>query len=648
MHIFHSALGLAPKLSITRKLHGRDFHPLANIVRGTPDSWASSIASARCLSPIEAIAWSPCSRFVAITFVDKSAIEILDPVTLERVCTMRSPLGTRILAFSPDSRLLLCFGLSPDSLTNYFASWDVQTGGVVRVGESEKQAKGRPVAITSSVDGDTIGVVYVGHLMPDEFTICVYRSGFGRCVYAQAFCGRFNNIWAHEQYFQFSAMKSGLLAVWEVELTSVNYRFKSADTSDFPVNFGSRGLVSFFPTLRRFAYIVQGSIIIWDARSSKFLLDAEDARFRGSTMTFSSSGRFFACGTTGPDIYIWEESPTWYTLHRKVTSSTPSSVPLFSPDETSIITWDSSTIQLWPLGGFSTPTLYNSSNSPKVDGPPGHFFLGFFPGKGSVVAARCMSNTAVAFDLKTSARWLTIDAGMRIHGLRVFGDTVVVEGWDRFITWKLPEGDNLHGITLGVKDSVRTITFKILRTTQLHSTSISPDLLQVATCRVLFDASRAPQLLIYDVPTADLLAAIPTVGEMVWFSQDGSQVWCDGGVGGEEGWRVVKGDGSTQVSLDPLPIGALPEEYPWRSSRGYTVTDDGWVLDPGSKRLLWLPPHWRSHERGTRAWSGPFLALLHDTLPEPVILMLEPWSTATGKVHNADMVGAEEPKLKHQ
>jgi hypothetical protein len=66
-----------------------------------------------------------------------------------------------------------------------------------------------------------------------------------------------------------------------------------------------------------------------------------------------------------------------------------------------------------------------------------------------------------------------------------------------------------------------------------------------------------------------------------------------------------------------------PEEYPWSSSCGYQVTDDWWILAPDGKRLLMLPPPWRSHAV-RRVWKGQFLALLYEGLSEPVILELEP------------------------
>ena len=63
---------------------------------------------------------------------------------------------------------------------------------------------------------------------------------------------------------------------------------------------------------------------------------------------------------------------------------------------------------------------------------------------------------------------------------------------------------------------------------------------------------------------------------------------------------------------------------PWGSPHGYKVTIDGWTLSGDEKRLLMLPPLWQSQLDVDRVWNGKFLALLHGTLPEPVILELDP------------------------
>ena len=90
--------------------------------------------------------------------------------------------------------------------------------------------------------------------------------------------------------------------------------------------------------------------------------------------------------------------------------------------------------------------------------------------------------------------------------------------------------------------------------------------------------------------------------------------------GDAEVWRVVARNG--RELLEPLvDTGHLPEGYPWRSPRGYRVTNDWWVLGPDGKRLLMLPP-WQSFAT-QRGWKERILALLHGGLSEPIILELE-------------------------
>jgi len=616
-HIFHSALPLAPRESIVRHLYNLHSSPLVRVVQGMPNSWDSTIANMRWPSGIDAITWSPSSQHIAIAGVD-STVEILDSSTLEWLYTMHSPLGTRVFTFSPDGHLLLCCGLSTNSLMNFLVSWDVQTGGAVGVKECEVQAKGCPSAITSSYDGSIIGVAYVDHSIPDKFTICTYELSSGQCVYSHSLGEWFAGIWSHSDSLQFSSIQPGTITIWEVTFTSGDNP-KEVKSLYAPSNFSPFEPFSFFPPLYRFAYVAEDAVVILDAQNGKLLLEARDGSFKGSEMSFSPDGHFFACGTTGPEVYLWGESATGYTLHQKFTSSTLSPIPLFSPDKTSIITWDSSMIQLWPLEGPTTSTLMDP---PEITGHSEHFILEFSLGEGLVVATRGKSNTVTILDLQLGNQQ-TIDTGMEVYGLRIVDSTIVVEGRNKLVTWKLPGGDSVPGTTVNINDSIGTTSLKIPRPNRPQSTSISPDLRRIAIRGDAFRVGSAQPLFIHDVLTGRPLAKASANGDMAWFSQDGSQIWCDGEVGREQGWQVVGEHGSTRVNLTPLPVGSPPEGYPWRSSRGYTVTDDGWVLDLRGKRLLWLPPRWRSDERKTRVWNGLFLGLLHKTLPEPVILELE-------------------------
>lgn len=152
--------------------------------------------------------------------------------------------------------------------------------------------------------------------------------------------------------------------------------------------------------------------------------------------------------------------------------------------------------------------------------------------------------------------------------------------------------------------------------------SISPDLNLIAIAE---STAETPNLFtIFNVSTGKRLAStthryllhlwIP------WFTPDGHDIWCSGEP--EEGWTIIEGDKPDHVKLNPVEPGVSPlGGFPWRSSRGYEITPDGWVLSPSGKRLLWLPHSWRSEEV-SRMWGDRFLGMLHGTLPEVVILGL--------------------------
>ena len=88
------------------------------------------------------------------------------------------------------------------------------------------------------------------------------------------------------------------------------------------------------------------------------------------------------------------------------------------------------------------------------------------------------------------------------------------------------------------------------------------------------------------------------------FASDGRIVW------GVLRWgRVGNHRGQRNRCYKP---GMTGEEYtqgvpPWVSSRGYKVTDDGWVLSPAQKRILFLPHHWREDNH----WNGRVVGLAH-------------------------------------
>jgi len=203
---------------------------------------------------------------------------------------------------------------------------------------------------------------------------------------------------------------------------------------------------------------------------------------------------------------------------------------------------------------------------------------------------------------------------------------MVAIGEGKIVTWDLPAGDHAPDLRANITDSVRTATFDNDRGIgePEQDISISPDLHHVAV--VWNRASMGSYLCIHDVHTGQHLQTVTQDLYSIsapWFTSDGREVWCTRSRGGLDGWKIVEDSKSDITELEYL--GSTTHQldgHPWRSSRGYQVTDGQWMLGPSGKRLFLLPPQWRSYE-SRRMWGGRFLALLHGELPEAVILELE-------------------------
>ena len=233
--------------------------------------------------------------------------------------------------------------------------------------------------------------------------------------------------------------------------------------------------------------------------------------------------------------------------------------------------------------------------------------------------------TVTILDLKSGIPRLTIDSGTRVYGLRVCGDSVIVVGEGQIVTWNLPAGNSFPDPRANINDSVRTTKFDHPPFPPLPprpTTSVSPDLHHVA---IVEGRGLDSCLHLYDVPTGRRLASVPTGSEpSPWFAADGPRVWCVTDSGEAELWEIVEDSESNGTRLEHLDSTTHPPDgFPWLPSpSGYSVKDGRWVLGPDEKRLLWLPPHWRS-DGWNRMWDGRFLALLDRELPEPVILELD-------------------------
>ena len=617
-HIYHSALPLSPRTSIVWRLY-EHARPTARVVHGVPTSWEPSITAKKFPSPITTAVWSPCSRFIAIAWGRfKATIEILDAVTLGRLTVLNFSSGelggTRWLIFSPNARSLTWFGETPGQ----FITWDVQTG--VLIGAISVDRRRNPqdcLSVTYSVCGTKFGVLFRNDR---TFTISTYDAHSGTHIYSYSIEGQaFDKIWTQDECLRFATTESGSITTWGVRSTSTD---TLAEVQSFPIPGSGHFSLHPRPTLSRLAFITGGRVKVWGVESSKFLLDSGDVK-SPRRMSLSIGGGFFACGSSGPEFYLWKESSTGCALHRKLVSNDGTSKPLISLNGESVIAFGNSVIQLWRTTDSTTSLPTTSTQASQRSGK--YFTLGFSPDETLAAVTRIGDETITVLDLKSGIPRLIIDTGMKVHGLRVGGSTIVVVGEGKIITWDLPPANRILNSKANVDDSIRITPFDhppFQPFTPRPTASVSPDLRRIAVVEGLGRTDSCLHL--YDVPTGQRLAFIPMGSEpSPWFTTDGRQVWCVADSGESELWEIVEDSEPSGIGLEhQISTTHPPDGFPWRPSRGYSVTDGWWVLSSSGKRLLWLPPHWRS-EGWNRMWGGQFLALLDRELPEPVILELE-------------------------
>ncbi|KAF9642005.1 hypothetical protein BDM02DRAFT_3124930 [Thelephora ganbajun] len=272
-------------------------------------------------------------------------------------------------------------------------------------------------------------------------------------------------------------MDSGSMTTWEVGFASPHTPTR-VESPPIPHDFRSSQTFQFHPTSSRFVFTTKGSIVVWDAQHSKSLLSA-DLDLSGP-MSFSSDGRFFACGVRGREIHLWKESPTGYILHQKFIPNTGVvNKILVSPDGESIIALDNSAILLWRIGDsitslsdYSTPTVRRSQNQ---------FILRLSPDGALAAVARTRDETVTVLDLNSGIPRLTIDTGMRVSAVGVAGSVVAVVGEREIVTWNLLARNEVPSLRANVNDSVLTTRPNCPLFHGGSPISVSHDLRRIAT-----------------------------------------------------------------------------------------------------------------------------------------------------------------------
>ena len=634
LHIYHSALILAPRKSLVWGIYKSHAHPFVRVVQGVPMSWDTSTTATTRPHPINVAVWSPCNRFIAIAWRGAMTVDLLDPVTLQKFKSLEfqfSSIGT--LLFSPDGHMLTASGhLGFEEV--FVVSWDLQTGGVVSTTKHPLSVGGyslsthpkpsRPFSYlepcgTYSADGKFVGIYcWWGYNDTTTSEILIFDVTTGMHMHSHLISSGFEqargNIWTQGESFQFLAGNLSMFAIFGGKFTSDATPTEVWKPSVPIHKLKKVWAVQLVPIPLRLVLISTDGILVWDPQSSKPLLYCTDTSFL-PRISFSSNGCFFACSTSRlSEIYLWRESSTGYVLH-EILVSTASPNPLLSPNGESLVMFGGHTIWLWHTKGFTTTPSRVPTQAPQN---AGDFILDFAPDGVLAVVARREDSMVTVFNPNSSIPQLTINTGMGVYGVQVTRDTVVVVGDRKVVTWNLPTDVNIPDVRVDLKDGSWTTNLDGSPPGEgghVVGASISPDSCQIA---IVTEQEDGDLLSVYSVSTGAHLASTDTFGSTPWFHPDGHDIWCinNGGTGYKHARELDNGLGPG------IYFEHLPEGHPSASSRGYRVTDDWWVLDPGGKRLLMLPPPWRSYMT-QRVWKGHFLALLHGRLSEPVILDLE-------------------------
>ena len=591
-------------------------------VHGVPTTWDSNTATVEHTDSIGAVAWSPCNKLIAVAPPSSGAVQILDAVTLERRSTT-SPIPEITgrygsLLFSPDSGMLTLYRDStPDGDTRrYIINWDLQTGGLTHNIETDERL-GRCKNMTYSGCGTMLAAMFQ---KDDSYTIYTYDTFTGAPTHPFSSKGRAIEIWTHGDCLRFATLEQAVVTIWEVGFT-LRPTPTAVQSLSAPDNVDPLKPFLFHPTLFHFAFELSQTVLVWDARNSRFLLNSAVDTRRGD-MSFSPDGRFFAYqmsdGPTRSTIIIWKVSPTGYLPHQRLTPDAGRvAVPLFSCDGELIFAHNAgNTFQLWRTENpVTSPASNLSTNAPRWS--TNDFALAFSPNETLAVVARAGSETITVLDLKLGVSRLTIDVGTTVYALRVSENTVFAVCPGKVLAWDVPGVDGVVTHTVDVSSSTWSTTFDC--PAGLRAALISPDTHYIVT---ITDAGELDCLGIYDTTTGKYLKSAHVEADVVWFSPDSSEVWYSSITSLAQQWKIVKDgeSGFTELEYRPLTVDP-PGGFPWQSTRGYQVTGDGWILGPGGRRLLWLPRRWRL-DMFARRWSGHYVALLHRALSEVVVLDL--------------------------
>jgi len=493
------------------------------------------------------VTWSPCGQFIAVQ--TKEVVEIHDGLTFELISTLQPAKPTfqlvGIVAYSPDGHFLACIS------NTAIIIWDIQTGGVAK----EIQCDGaNRASLIWSLDGKMISTAFQSKTN-NSVTICGYNVVSGTALPPIILLSYYRpRLWAHGTSFLVSTV------VWVDRAYTINI-FETMPTltkvKSFPTQLRNCRIAGFSHTAYRIPVQINrggNKLLILDVQTLEVLLDVE-GDFRQNC--FSLDGSLFAAIKSRGNIHIWKYSEGHYIPWREFPNPSSRTFYLrFSPTLLSILSFGDIP-RLWHLD--------NPSNTSTLHSP--QFTIFSHSGK-FVVTTYCQKSTITIANLLTETPHQFIETGIKIVGLGLTGNVLLVKGPKRILAWLLTE-DGLVNNTpndrmAGWSDSIWSV---------LAPQHCSWDLVFLIEGETGVIKSDGKILHIYNTTTGEVLK--PTQ-ELVHLKEPHHLL-----VGMKRGQDCLY-DTSAHITS---PEG---DEKPSQA-----IHKGGWIEDHDGKHLLWLPVEWR-------------------------------------------------------
>ena len=407
--------------------------------------------------------------------------------------------------------------------------------------------------------------------------------------------------------------KNSAIDIYELQPTPslhVHSSFPLTQNMEPPINIIDFELFSFSPVSSHASFIIEGGVIVLDIQDSKLLLqtelDTERCQLPGQ---FSPDGRFFISGPFQNDIHIWQNTPTGYVPWNSIGLQVQAYEYQWSPTSMSILCWCEGVIQLLHPGNCPSPPLpYKARNQNQND-----YLVAYSTDKTCIATLQKFDSVVTVLNCISGTSWQFSNTEMEIEDIKIVDNTIFVVDDHKLIGWALEADGTVHGTP-----SARRVTVdQTLKIDSGWSLRLSHDCSQIASIKW-------PDILLYDIKTQKTIYGHKGLHQIsienFWFSPNGCKLLF---VGFDKECYVVELGAEQDQILLQLGNGYSEDEWIMFncSSHGYHIRGgSSWVTDSGARKILWLPPNWRTKDQQSVRWDSDFLALLNGRHPGPIII----------------------------